>query len=671
MKEKNRPSCVANLRRVAVGGVWWTAPWIDVEVGEFFVGVLTCVLDVLRMERARPVGVYLGVSIQCPHGAIATPCKDRSRIRPHTCRRLHRFEPSALQRRAAFANVNPPHLVLLSIAAQRRVIADDIYGNFARQCQRVLQQLVSRRQWNVSSTMDPKTKVDTTYKIYSPPDNITPFQDNSPSTQAPEKLFPIDQEPTSSKEAVHDAPEVVLEPWLVQQQRRPTSPYSMDDTVVAGFQPLEFDEKGQPVSRRVSELPSKKASKTCGIPRRYLFGLIILIFVVVTALGLGLGLSEIDPYCAANPNFCIGGALGSSYYTRNGTFNGSGIALATEFWNNQERKIMTVYFQHWTGEIRSIQLTPKGEWIGGTASEVVVSDAKNATPISAVSYSLNDTSVWHIFYISQDGHVKQKVNSNSTNIWQDGPLNALNLTAYGAPNVGLQACWYGNYYGDSDATKFPLRDGNNATIPFTNSTPGMHLWYPTSASTFQQYGWYQGQPQWLAEHTWPAMNAHAGVACYSWQPGPTTYAMMVDTHDTATLWWRDTNTTRTPTPAHPIDTWTNATRYAIPHVHPSTSLGFTEYLYAQMADGSVAGYDVAWAAEGTRGVEANGFTVGSARGPVPGLRGTHLSVTAVGDRSGGTSLYVFYQTRGDDLSVFTRDLEGGQWTQGELPIPDA
>jgi hypothetical protein len=48
-----------------------------------------------------------------------------------------------------------------------------------------------------------------------------------------------------------------------------------------------------------------------------------------------------------------------------------------------------------------------------------------------------------------------------------------------------------------------------------------------------------------------------------------------------------------------------------------------------------------------------------------------MSVTAVEDQSGGTSLYVFYQTRGDDLSVFTRDLNGGQWTQGELPIPDA
>ena len=54
---------------------------------------------------------------------------------------------------------------------------------------------------------------------------------------------------------------------------------------------------------------------------------------------------------------------------------------------------MTVYFQHWTGDIRYIQLTPDGQWIGGGASEVIASDAKNATPISAVAYSLNDTSV--------------------------------------------------------------------------------------------------------------------------------------------------------------------------------------------------------------------------------------------------------------------------------------
>lgn len=97
----------------------------------------------------------------------------------------------------------------------------------------------------------------------------------------------------------------------------------------------------------------------------------------------------VEPYCANSPEYCIGGPLSSNYYTTNGTFNGTGIALATEFWNHQERKIMTVYFQHWTGEIRSIQLTPKGEWIGGTKTEVIVTDAKNATPISAVSYAIN------------------------------------------------------------------------------------------------------------------------------------------------------------------------------------------------------------------------------------------------------------------------------------------
>jgi hypothetical protein len=97
----------------------------------------------------------------------------------------------------------------------------------------------------------------------------------------------------------------------------------------------------------------------------------------------------VEPYCVDNPQYCIGGALGSSYYTTNGTFNGSGIALAGESWNHEERKIMTVYFQHWTGDIRWIQLTPDGEWIGGGRSEVIVTDAKNATPIAMVAYALN------------------------------------------------------------------------------------------------------------------------------------------------------------------------------------------------------------------------------------------------------------------------------------------
>jgi hypothetical protein len=63
-----------------------------------------------------------------------------------------------------------------------------------------------------------------------------------------------------------------------------------DSTVVSGFQPMEFYEKNDPVDRRVSELPEEEAPKTCGISRKYLFGVIILVFVVLVALGLGLGL---------------------------------------------------------------------------------------------------------------------------------------------------------------------------------------------------------------------------------------------------------------------------------------------------------------------------------------------------------------------------------------------
>lgn len=244
------------------------------------------------------------------------------------------------------------------------------------------------------------------------------------------------------------------------------------------------------------------------------------------------------------------------------------------------------------------------------------------------------------------------------------------MTAYNAPNVGLQACWYGNYYGDSDASIFPTHDGNNNTIPFNADTHGMHLWYPSDENTFQQYGWYEGQNQWVEQHSWTDMNTHAGVGCYSWGPGSTTYAMMVNKHNTAEIWWKDTDANRTSTPEHPVNTWVNATGYAINGVYPSTSLGYTEFFYAQMADGTITGHNMKWEAENTTSIQENMFKVGGARGPVAGIKGTHMSVTAVADYSGGTSLYVFYQARGDDLSVFTRDIKGGQWTQGELPIPD-
>jgi hypothetical protein len=98
-----------------------------------------------------------------------------------------------------------------------------------------------------------------------------------------------------------------------------------------------------------------------------------------------------DPFCRANPKLCIGGALDSNYISKTGAFNGSGIALAGESWNAEAGRLFTLYFQHHTGKIRYMQYTKDQQWIGGTEKETVATDAKDATPISAVSYALNFT----------------------------------------------------------------------------------------------------------------------------------------------------------------------------------------------------------------------------------------------------------------------------------------
>lgn len=132
-----------------------------------------------------------------------------------------------------------------------------------------------------------------------------------------------------------------------------------------------------------------------------------------------------------------------------------------------------MYFQHWTGDIRYKQLSNTGSWIGGDYSAVVAQDAKNNTPLSAVSYVLNESSRWHVFYVDQNNTLKQRSNSNTTNVWEDGPINALNLKVYDADMVGMQACWYGNDYGDSDYAHTPLP--NESPRANQSHEVGMHM----------------------------------------------------------------------------------------------------------------------------------------------------------------------------------------------------
>jgi hypothetical protein len=150
--------------------------------------------------------------------------------------------------------------------------------------------------------------------------------------------------------------------------------------------------------------------------------------------------------------------------------------------------------------------------------------------------------------------------------------------------------------------------------------------------------------------------------------------MMANKNNDVEFWWKDTNTTTNSTERHPINSWVNTTAGAIRNVHPITSLGFTTYFYAQMADKSIKGYNITYQAENTTFMQDETFTITDPAGPAFGLGGTHMSVTSYtekqGNRTSWDSLYVFYQTKGDDITAFTRPILGGEWTRGQIAIPD-
>jgi hypothetical protein len=161
-----------------------------------------------------------------------------------------------------------------------------------------------------------------------------------------------------------------------------------------------------------------------------------------------------------------------------------------------------------------------------------------------------------VFYIDTNNTIRQKSNSNTTNVWVEGRVIDLNLKAYDADTVGMQACWYGGFYGDADYEHSPLANGQpNATSP--GNDVGMHLWYASDNTTFQQYGWRAGEDTWSQQQTWNNKNGHAGVGCFSWGGGTTTYVMFVNLENAVEIWWKDTNTTAKANSSHPINQWTN------------------------------------------------------------------------------------------------------------------
>lgn len=199
--------------------------------------------------------------------------------------------------------------------------------------------------------------------------------------------------------------------------------------------------------------------------KRYaIVGLAVVLALIAVVLGAVLGTRKQDK---DDPADTIPPSTSES-----GAFNGSGIAIAST--NGGLSDNVYVFYQDFTGSIQYRILDDSGNWrtIGP------VNDggfpALDGTPISAVHYvrDSDESRIWHIFYIDQDYTVRERILKSdggevSTPYWTDGPIGEQNLTVTEAESMGMQACYWGNYYGE---------DSDNSTDPEV----GIHMYVSTA-----------------------------------------------------------------------------------------------------------------------------------------------------------------------------------------------
>lgn len=249
-----------------------------------------------------------------------------------------------------------------------------------------------------------------------------------------------------------------------------------------------------------------------------------------------------------------------------------------------------------------------------------------------------------------------------TNEWRDGEINSLNLQAMASDAVGMGACWYGNFYNDNDYTNFKPSKNNNAD-PYN---VGIRIWFASNATAFQQYGWRDGDDEWDYQQSWDGKNGHAGIGCYSWAPGSTTYIMMLNQTNGLEIWWKDTNGNLTSTEKHPINKWTDVPVQLPWPVDPRTSLSYTQVLYAQSPlTHQFHTYNINFDAEATA-LRPNGTSNVSLppplKGQLPGIPGSRLASSEITDHEGKQEILVFYQMVGDDIVGFMRDIDSNNWS---------
>jgi hypothetical protein len=237
--------------------------------------------------------------------------------------------------------------------------------------------------------------------------------------------------------------------------------------------------------------------------------------------------------------------------------------------------------------------------------------------------------------------------------------------------VGMGACWYGKLHNDNDYTNFKPSKNINAD-PYN---VGMRIWFASNTTTFQQYGWRDGDDEWDYQQSWHGKNGHAGIGCYSWAPGTTTYVMMLNQTNELEIWWKDTNGNLTSTAKHPINKWSDALVQLPWPVDPRTSLAYTQVLYAQSPlTHQFHTYNITFNAEATV-LRSNGTSNVSLppplNGQVPGIPGSGMASSEINDPEGKKKIMVFYQMAGDDLVGFVRDFDSNNWGILNVNVQDS
>lgn len=336
-------------------------------------------------------------------------------------------------------------------------------------------------------------------------------------------------------------PEVVYpeqEKEVVYTGQNPSRPLSYQQFPIPGIRHQNSGERPQVWSAMDHEdfLEEEERSKK-PLYKRWKFILAIVGLLVLVAVGVGLAATFISRRGGSrsksstrigknNPNVdlnkSVGGYINDAYYSTSGAWNGSGIAVAAA--NTDYNQAIYAFYQDYTGGLQYTLMNPQGEWSLVGPVNANSPKALNGTPLSTVQNQLGDQRVWHVFYIDEDYILRERIITNTTTtsptpVWTDGPLNDLNLTVWKSNTIGMQSCYWGNYYGLNG-------DQANAGIHLSVSLAFGRIyadtnfrWYASDATTFKQYNWANDSASWTFVKEWDGLSGNGGVGCQTWDSG--------------------------------------------------------------------------------------------------------------------------------------------------------